>query len=203
MPRLTAANRASRHDEITAAARRCFSRDGFHHTSMPDIAAEAGVSTGAPYRYFASKDAIIAEIAGQAFRSIFDSVLHARDGDDVGIPDLIEGAVTQQTNSGEGAPVPELFRCVVQAWAEILRDPALEEQAKLGIQEVRDAIADMLLRRQAAGQVSAQIDGERLARVVIALVHGLILQRTIFDADDIPELVDQIRIVLSSTSVTT
>ncbi|WP_106968974.1 helix-turn-helix domain-containing protein [Streptomyces sp. PRh5] len=34
--------------EIVAAARRRFSRDGFHQSSMPDIAAEAGVSAGAP-----------------------------------------------------------------------------------------------------------------------------------------------------------
>ncbi|HEY4453245.1 MAG TPA: TetR family transcriptional regulator, partial [Pseudonocardiaceae bacterium] len=42
MPRLTEANRAAKRAEILAAARRCFARDGFHQTAMPDIAREAG-----------------------------------------------------------------------------------------------------------------------------------------------------------------
>ena len=66
MPRITPERREAKRAEIVAAARRCFSRDGFHQTSMPDIAAEAGVSAGAPYRYFASKEEIILAIAGDA-----------------------------------------------------------------------------------------------------------------------------------------
>ena len=43
MPRITAERREARRTAILAAARRCFSRDGFHQTSMPDIAREAGL----------------------------------------------------------------------------------------------------------------------------------------------------------------
>lgn len=71
MPRLTPERREARRAEILAAARRCFSRDGFHQTSMPDIADEAGLSAGAAYRYFSSKEDIIIEIAGQAFAAMF------------------------------------------------------------------------------------------------------------------------------------
>src|ERR1041385_5448735 len=74
VPRITPERREAKRAEIVAAARRCFSRDGFHQTSMPDIAAEAGVSAGAPYRYFASKEEIILAIAGDAFRLIFEPV---------------------------------------------------------------------------------------------------------------------------------
>ncbi|MFJ9341987.1 helix-turn-helix domain-containing protein [Streptomyces sp. NPDC101733] len=48
VPRITDERRAANRAQIVAAARRCFSRDGFHQTSMPDIAAEAGVSAGPP-----------------------------------------------------------------------------------------------------------------------------------------------------------
>src|ERR1700759_1025601 len=74
VPRISAERRQANRAQIVAAARRCFSRQGFHQTSMPDIAAEAGVSVGAPYRYFSSKEEIILEIAGDAFRMIFDPV---------------------------------------------------------------------------------------------------------------------------------
>ena len=41
----------------------CFARSGFHKASMQDICAEAGMSAGNLYRYFRSKEAIIAAIA--------------------------------------------------------------------------------------------------------------------------------------------
>src|SRR5436309_12566825 len=54
---------ADRRDEILSAAQRCFVRSGFHQASMQEICAEAGVSPGNLYRYFPSKEAIIAGIA--------------------------------------------------------------------------------------------------------------------------------------------
>jgi AcrR family transcriptional regulator len=52
-----------RREEILAAAQRCFSRSGFHQSSMQEICAEADMSPGGLYRYFPSKEAIIAAIA--------------------------------------------------------------------------------------------------------------------------------------------
>ena len=52
-----------RRARILDAARTCFSRAGFHRTSMQEICAEAKMSPGGLYRYFASKDAIIEAIA--------------------------------------------------------------------------------------------------------------------------------------------
>ena len=63
MPKVTQQYRDARRDQILGAARRCFLRDGFHSTSMQDLFAEAGLSAGAVYRYFASKDEVIVAIA--------------------------------------------------------------------------------------------------------------------------------------------
>src|ERR1700704_2883879 len=62
MRRANAQAQADRRDEILAAAQRCFVRSGFHGASMQDICAEAGMSPGNLYRYFPSKEAIIAGI---------------------------------------------------------------------------------------------------------------------------------------------
>ena len=51
---------------IMAAAMDLFRRKGFEETTMRDIAAEAGVATGAAYYYFDSKDAIVLEFYNQA-----------------------------------------------------------------------------------------------------------------------------------------
>src|SRR6266704_6656114 len=51
---------SARHMHIVAAAERAFVRQGFHASTMQDVAAEAGMSPGNLYRYFPSKDAIVA-----------------------------------------------------------------------------------------------------------------------------------------------
>ena len=63
MNQLNIQRQADRRDEILGAAQRCFVRSGFHQTSMQEICAEAGMSAGNLYRYFPSKEAIIAGIA--------------------------------------------------------------------------------------------------------------------------------------------
>src|SRR5881409_1306145 len=54
-----------RRSQILDAALVCFAKRGFHQTSMHDISAEAGISVGLIYRYFRSKEAVIAALAEQ------------------------------------------------------------------------------------------------------------------------------------------
>jgi len=54
-------NTETYHKLITAAAA-CFAEKGFNATSVREIAIRAGISQGAMYTYFASKDALIAAI---------------------------------------------------------------------------------------------------------------------------------------------
>lgn len=63
MNQINVQRQSDRRAEILEAAQRCFVRAGFHQTSMQEICAEAGMSAGNLYRYFPSKEAIIAGIA--------------------------------------------------------------------------------------------------------------------------------------------
>ena len=63
MPKLKPEVQTARREHILDAAERCFARAGFHRTTMHDICKEAGVSPGALYVYFDSKEALIAGIS--------------------------------------------------------------------------------------------------------------------------------------------
>ncbi|MGH9129185.1 MAG: TetR/AcrR family transcriptional regulator [Acidimicrobiales bacterium] len=58
MPRLAEATKAERRADILAAALDCFSRTGYHDTTMAEVAEAAEVSKGTPYLYFPSKEAL-------------------------------------------------------------------------------------------------------------------------------------------------
>ncbi|NEB77801.1 TetR/AcrR family transcriptional regulator [Streptomyces sp. SID14478] len=191
MPRLTPERREAKRAEIMAAARRCFSRDGFHQTSMPDIAAEAGVSQGAPYRYFESKDEIILAIAGDAFRLIFAPVERlAAEAVAASVADLTAAALdalsadTVLDAAGREVPVDELLRCAVQTWSEMLRNEAVRSPAVEGFATVRRTIADAIERGRAAGAVPPSVRPDHGARVVMGLLHGFLLQRVAFGLTD-------------------
>ena len=64
---------------ILDAAERCFVRSGFHRTTMQDVAAEASMSPGNLYRYFASKDAIIIGICPVSLK-VSGNELHMAEG---------------------------------------------------------------------------------------------------------------------------
>src|ERR1700759_3170484 len=74
MPKVTQQYRPARRAQILDSARRCFLRDGFHSTSMQDLFAEAGLSSGAVYRYFPSKDDVIIAIAAENMQYVLAMV---------------------------------------------------------------------------------------------------------------------------------
>jgi AcrR family transcriptional regulator len=78
MPRLSEQTRAQRRQHILTSAWMCFSRDGFHATSMDQVIAATGMSSSAVYRYFGSKEEIIhasAEEGVSRVRGIFVGLL--------------------------------------------------------------------------------------------------------------------------------
>lgn len=56
MVRVSDAHLAARRHSILVAATKCFSQKGIAAATMAEIAAEAGISPGAIYRYFENKD---------------------------------------------------------------------------------------------------------------------------------------------------
>ena len=68
--------RHSRRNQILDAAQRCFKKQGFHKTTLRDIAQEFGMSAGHIYNYFSNKEAIIealVELRTQEFLDMIDT----------------------------------------------------------------------------------------------------------------------------------
>src|SRR5437660_210309 len=57
-----------RRAQILAAASRVFARQGFHRTTVREIAREAGLADGTIYLYFASKRELLLALLGQLGR---------------------------------------------------------------------------------------------------------------------------------------
>ena len=70
MPKVSDEHRAARRKQIVDAGRHCVADQGFHKTTMSDVIRESGLSAGAVYGYFRSKDEILAAIADDALGNV-------------------------------------------------------------------------------------------------------------------------------------
>ena len=195
MPKITELQRESRRQQILEAARRCFSRDGFHNTTTADIVRESGVSQGTLYLYFATKDDIILALADDRHQA--EAYVGALAQSE---QDPIEGLTLLLELHGESLVDPQRAdarRVGVQGWAEALRNPVVHDNITQNIASVRQEIARLLARGQAAGQIRAELDPEAAARMLIAIFQGLSLSAALNDDAELtglgPVIGDMIR----------
>jgi AcrR family transcriptional regulator len=183
MARMPQEHLDARRRQILDAAQRCFIRNGFHATSMQDVLAEAGLSVGAIYRYFKGKDDIIAAIAAEALAEVattFDS--YDSDDDLPPLDDFVDFVL--QVDKPPLAGSPESARLFVQIWSEALRSPALAAQLREVMAGARGVIGGIVAQHQKRGLLPDDVPAEQVARVLISLVDGFMVQRAVYgDAD--------------------
>src|SRR5260370_34501460 len=77
MPKTSAQAKDIRRTQILSAAVRCFARKGYYATTIEDLVRETGLSRGALYLYYPSKEAIYLAIS-QQWRCAFEEAIRAR-----------------------------------------------------------------------------------------------------------------------------
>ncbi|HEX6337184.1 MAG TPA: TetR/AcrR family transcriptional regulator [Jiangellaceae bacterium] len=180
MPRVSDEHRERRRQQILEAARRCFVRQGFHQTSMTDIFNEAGLSAGAVYGYFKSKDEIIAAIAESVIGHV-TALLEPIVGQEPP-PRLYEGIREGLRSAENFAFGPDGFaRLAPQVWAESLRNPGLAAVVRERYLGIHALMTQLVSAEQAAGHISPDTDPAEVAKVVVGAVMGYIVQRVLID----------------------
>ncbi|HEY3871651.1 MAG TPA: TetR/AcrR family transcriptional regulator [Actinocrinis sp.] len=190
MPKVSAQYRDARREQILDAARRCFLRNGFHETSMQDLFAEAGLSSGAFYRYFAGKDELILAIAQENFRDVLAALSTLVQEGEASLGDAIARAVdlidAKHADEGIGS-------LAVQVWAESLRNPELAARFAGLLQELHDQLAEVVRRHQAAGELPADISAKALTSVIVGTVPGHVVQLVLLGPDAVAGSPDALR----------
>ena len=157
---------AEKRQEILEAAARCFARDGFHGATTAAICAEAGISPGHLYHYFASKEAIIAAMAE-------DSLERAtkRLGDiaeDSNIIATLAAEVEQTKPRHVRTKRPMLLEMMVEAG----RNPAVAEILHKHSKGMRDLLTDLVRKGQDAGEVDPSLDADLVATILMGVVDS-------------------------------
>jgi AcrR family transcriptional regulator len=68
--RVTAQTKEATRKRILEVARRLFAEKGYEETTTRDIARAAGIASGTLFNYFPSKEAVVAQLAGEALAGV-------------------------------------------------------------------------------------------------------------------------------------
>ena len=177
MPKVTDEHRLARRRQIVAAARHCVIEEGFHKTTMADVIRESGLSAGAVYGYFKSKEEIVAAIAEEALSTVdelFEKILATEEP--LSPLAALEAALNHIVAVAE-RPGGDVTRVAIQAWAEALRNPVIMATAQGKYTQLRGHFEAVARRGQADGTVDASVDPRHIAQVLFGILPGFILQR--------------------------
>ena len=193
MPKVTDAHIEARRQQIFEAAQACFSRQGFHQTSIQEICKEAGLSAGAIYVYFPSKDHIIAATCLDCQQGILALIDAAKSQ---GGPPLetLDFIVDHGLSMLSGESFREFGVMNVQLWSEAMRSEAIKNALQAStINNLTQAFADLFKEAQGQGLVNPNLDSKALATTIMSTFHGLVLHKSLDEGIDIAACGDAMR----------
>ncbi len=182
MPRVSDDHLAARRQQILTAADTCFRRNGFHNTSMQDVIAEAGLSVGAVYRYFKSKDDLITSIA--------ETVLAGADEIFEGLtahhpPESLLDTMARALSFVDAQTGPDgIFPLALQVWAEAQRDQTLADFVAEKYTILRQHFVAVAARAQETGELPPDANVAAIGAVLFGMLPGYALQRTLAAGPD-------------------
>ncbi len=157
---------------ILSAAAECFSRKGFDSTGVADVCTTAGVSKGAFYHHFPSKQAVFLALLNRWLTVLDEQLL----------------AATQQTSSAAEAMkrIAGMSRVVFQSasgqlpiflefWSQSAHDPTVWKNTIAPYQRYREYFSLLIETGVAEGSIR-KADAATAGPALMALVIGVLLQ---------------------------
>jgi AcrR family transcriptional regulator len=164
---------SDRRAEILAAAQRCFVRSGFHGASMHDICAEADMSPGNLYRYFPSKEALIAGIAERDRAEVAQQFA----GADLshGLFTVLEGMARHHFTR---RPMEQVLLCT-EVMAEARRNQEIARLCASFDADVKRWLLDLLGAAVERGDIPADIDLDGVVTMLMIIADGVWWRRAL------------------------
>jgi AcrR family transcriptional regulator len=167
----------ARPDEVLDAALELFTQKGFAATRVDDIAAKAGISKGAVYLYFPSKEAILEGLVRRAVTPIADHAL--------GMINQFEGdprfavSMVMKMIGGKLAD-PKLIAVPRLIMREVVNFPELAQMYRREVLDRVIPVVETLIRRGIDQGYLRQVDANLTIRSIVGPIALHILMAEIF-----------------------
>jgi AcrR family transcriptional regulator len=178
-------------EKILDAAMRCFARAGFHGASMHDICAECGMSPGALYRHFPSKEALVMALVEADREHAVALITRASAGlaGEAALDALLDAALADIRDH-------ERNRMRLEFSAESARNASVREAHARSYEAVLCALTQFIEAGQLCGAFDTALRAGALARLLFALADGIGCWRALEPEADDRELAQSLRVAV-------
>jgi AmiR/NasT family two-component response regulator len=166
--RRSASGTAARRDELLAAAARVFGDKGFAAASMQDLAEAMSLKPTAVYHYFASKDALLAEVVVKAHTEAWQTVSRAMAGAD-DPRHALTAFVESLTRWAEG----RRHEASLLLHGQPLAEGAGRDAVRRASAAYRDCVTDLVRRGQSQGSLKGDVDPELASAAILGAVAAV------------------------------
>lgn len=169
---------------VLDAAYEQFSRMGIQRSTMEDVARRAGVSRITVYRRFATKDALVEHVVRREFRRYFDQFLLDIGQAETAADRVVLGFVSSLRAIRRNPLIGGLI-----ATEPDLVVPSMISDGGRTLATVRQFVAGQLRHEQRAGTVSADLDIDHVAELMVRISASfLAIPSELVDLDDDAQL---------------
>ena len=165
--RTQAQRRAATRTELLAAAERVIADHGYAAGSLAAIAKEAGVSKGALYHHFESKNELLLALMEERFRERMEVGVRVVDEPEGDVPARLV----------EGLPFNRRWNLLFLEFAlQAARDKAFRRQFRQRLDQLRETSAEALERFWEARGIESELSAEDVSLMIVALGNGLAIE---------------------------
>lgn len=187
--RRTRPTRAETRQRVLDAAAAVFEANGFDKASLDDIAARAGLTKGAIYSSFRTKEELFVAVMNRQIDericSVTDAIAKVTARADA--VHAIAAAVTAATYRDPGWHVAFL-----EFWTKAMRTPALRQSLADQRRRAREIIAEKVQQHADALGIDLPLPPATFAITILALSNGLAVEQLLDTAHADPSLFDDI-----------
>jgi len=166
---------------ILGAASHLFSESGYDAASVAEICTAAGVSKGAFYYHFPSKQALFLALLETWLQGL-DAAFEKIQQEAVSVPQALQAMAQMAGNVLQSSDTS--LPIILEFWMQAYRDPAIWEASIAPYRRYQNYFSSMLQRGIQEGTLHP-VDPQIAARVTVSLGMGLLLQ-ALFDTESTP-----------------
>jgi AcrR family transcriptional regulator len=164
---------------ILEAALRRFANHGYSAASVDEICADAGVSKGAFYHHFPSKQALFLELLNEWLDTIDAGFETARKES---VPETLLAFIDMFP--GIFAAADGRLPMFLEFWLQASRDDAVWQATITPYDRYHRYFTALVEQGQAEGSFRADVDAPSAARAIVGLAVGLLLQGLLISETD-------------------
>ncbi|HVC40919.1 MAG: TetR/AcrR family transcriptional regulator [Candidatus Dormibacteria bacterium] len=171
MPRLLDSTREQRRRQLLDAAWRCIARQGFRDLTVDDVCADAGLSKGAFYSHFVSKEALLLALIADDAASI---ARVAEDPETLRLGPVQRIRKLTETMLMQGAD-PARVQLRADVWGAMPTYPAIRAVVTAAVAERQRVLREWVDEAVTVGDMTIDFPPNALAALLLAISDGLVL----------------------------